>query len=1107
PSSDFYSVGMVLYHMLTGFPVFHDSDKEKVRFQQVYVNPAPHIEYYKQIPSAVKEILITALQKDPSKRYSSLAEFKEAVAYALAAVSFKRSKPEGSLVGETIDNKYETLEELGSGQFSSVYKALEKGRDKFVAIKLYDEKLSREADFIRAINKDLYHRAQLKQNNVPDLIAQGWHGNRYFIVETYVPSSLSAVLEARNKLTPEQSLKLIRKILVILEFLSTKGVLQYHGELSPDHILLNPAVDEFFLKDFRLPETSRFIRQTYGVPPSSYAFMAPEVLLDEDDSSIDQRADIYSLGCLLYRLVTGELLFDGTPEEVMAAHLNAEALPKIQEKYEIPLVFHDLLIKMLEKDQENRYQSYADLAADIDHLIGTEDSGINIHLIDQGTIIKGKYRLEERITKLGGAFGPSPEKDLVIYRGVHLTTDTPVMLWFYRFPKAPTLDESWDDRMKKASEFDNPGLIRVLDFGRDKGAYFFVSELRTHTVADYIDEHGPLTESQAVDVARQVAETLKYLKTKGFSPFRRLSPESVFLVTKPQLKAKLSGLERDIFYDSPFKLNRHEYLSPEAITGLGEPSTASDIYSWALLVYYLISGKDLFHGDAHEIAGLHVYHDPKPELEASGISVDLRRILEHALIKDFTSRFQSWEELLEELDDYQASVIAAETEETTLSFIPGIASYSSVMESGDEEAADAIRTAFAMRYPASAMGVRAAFAVASGIGSDEEALRCADLAIKEAEKVYSYTSLSRMDILDDPGSLAVTAIQRANGVVNQEAFRLNKIGSVGAELIIASISQNRLFLTRVGSGFAYLMRSQTLRTFLRRSDEKRMLGRDLSIQPDTAERHIRSGDILVVGTSDLGRILSENEIRNCITSTIDTQEACERIISLASSRYKSPGTVRKEAMGCIVVQFGEVAENLGLQLGRFPIAPVIHHYVTRGTAYLEEGMIDKAIIEFLKGLEIKPDSFAVNFQIALAYKKKGQLELALKHCRKSLDLFPGFADGHIRMGDILYERGDKDKAREEYETAVFTAPGSAEVHNAMGSYYFRESLYSQAVRSFRKAIELDENNEKAKANLELAVQRAKSITGAVAQMASSAGHGIRKTFVRKTIVNKKKKKK
>ena len=80
-------------------------------------------------------------------------------------------------------------------------------------------------------------------------------------------------------------------------------------------------------------------------------------------------------------------------------------------------------------------------------------------------------------------------------------------------------------------------------------------------------------------------------------------------------------------------------------------------------------------------------------------------------------------------------------------------------------------------------------------------------------------------------------------------------------------------------------------------------------------------------------------------------------------------------MACVVVQFGKVNEGSVADSGRFPAAPVIHHYVTKGTAFLEAGMYDRAIAELVKGLEIKPDSFSVNFQLALAYKEKGHFEL------------------------------------------------------------------------------------------------------------------------------------
>ncbi|HEX9745452.1 MAG TPA: protein kinase, partial [bacterium] len=1113
-AADMYSLGIVLYHMLTGFPVFHDPDESKVRYQQVYVDATPHIDYYRQIPTVVKEILITALHKDPSMRFPSMVEFKEAVAYALAAVSFKRAKRTGSLAGQVIDNAYEIMDEMGTGQFTSIYKALEKGRDKFVTLKFYDEKLSREEGFVRAINKDLYTRAQLKHPHVVDFIAQGWHANQYYIVESYVPSSLSTILEDRGKLTSEMALRIIRKIVAILEYLNTKGVMTCHGELKPEHILINPAGDDVYIKDFRLPETNKFIHENFGVPPSAYPYMAPEILVDDPESPPDQRADIYSLGLLLYRLVAGETLFNGTPEEVMNAHLEDDAAPRIQDRYEIPLVFHDILIKSLEKNPGDRYQTFAELSEDIDHLLGgSNDQGINIQLIDQGTTIKGKFRLEERMADIGGEHGPSPGKDLVIYNATHVTTDTPVMVWFYRIPKTNQLDADWGERLKAYEDWEHPNILRILDHGRDKGAYFFVSELRHHTAADYVAEHGPMSESDAVKLGQNIADGLKFLKAQGVDYFGRISPESIFVVSSPKLRAKLTGLERDIFYDSSSKLNRAEYLSPEQVTGIGDLTTASDVYSWGLLLYYLVTGKDLIHGEPHQIAGLHVYHDPSSDLDTAPITKDLRRIIERALKKDFTSRYSSWNEVLEDLEDYHANVVARETEDVNLSFIPGSASYYSVMEVSDdlpedEFPAEEVKTMYAMRYPLLSIGVRGSFAVASGVGPPADAARCANLALNEAEQVFSYSSLSRLDLLDDPGQLGVSAFQRANGVVNQEAFRLNKIGTIGAEMVVAYILKNRLYLARAGSGFAYMLRAGTIRTFLRSTREKSMIGKELTITPDMTERHMRTGDVLIIGSSELGRVLSEVEIRNCVTSTIDSQDAAERIITLASSRFKGTrATESKEGMSCVVVQFGEVMDTAKFSPGSFPAAPVIHHYVTKGSQLLEEGMVDKALTELTKALEIKPDSFSVNFQLAQAYRLKGQLELAIKHCRKSLDLFPGFADGHIRMGDILYERGNIDKSREEYEMAVAAAPNSPSVYNALGAYYFREALFTLAIRAFKRALEMDPLNEKAKNSLEVSQKRARSITGAMAETTSKVKHGIRRPFSQRGKSGKVKKRK
>ncbi|MEO7994496.1 MAG: protein kinase, partial [bacterium] len=108
-ATDLYQCGLLLIHLLTGFPLFQQTDEEAVRYQQVYANPQKNIDYYTQIPQVVREILLTALAKDPGKRFQNVTQMREALAYALAASSFKKAVPANSVVGQTIAEKWRVV--------------------------------------------------------------------------------------------------------------------------------------------------------------------------------------------------------------------------------------------------------------------------------------------------------------------------------------------------------------------------------------------------------------------------------------------------------------------------------------------------------------------------------------------------------------------------------------------------------------------------------------------------------------------------------------------------------------------------------------------------------------------------------------------------------------------------------------------------------------------------------------------------------------------------------------------------------------------------------------------------------------------------------------
>ncbi len=1080
-TTDIYQIGMLLYHMLAGFPIFHGSDEEKLRYQAVYAGPEKLITYYQQIPDVVKEILIRCLKKDPTKRYANIDELREALSYAFAGVSFKRVKPEGSWVGEILEKRFELVEELGGGQFSQVYKGVEIGHDKFVTVKIYDKKISSDQDFIRAIKKDLYQQVQIRYPFVVDLVTSGWHKDHFFLVYEYVPMSLDQILAENNTIPPEQALRVVMKAASTLDYLLEKGLCKAHQELQPSNLLVNPQGEDIILRDFRLEEASRVITRLMGSYSSAYEYQAPEVIDDEPD--IDFRADIYSLGCILFRLVTGHPPFESTdPAAVMEAHRTKDALPVIREHKQIPLVFHDIIARMLEKDPAKRYQDYQGLMDDISSLIGKDTGGLAAQLIDVGTPIKGKYLIEEKLMDLD---------DANLYRGNHLQTETGVLLWFYKLGKTKELTDKFSEVMRQVSTYDHPNIMRHLGYGRDKGAYFVATEFRTQFLENYVAENGPFDEETTLELVKQMIEAMQYLRTNGLDYFGSLSPRTLLVVDKPSLRIKLAGFERRAMFDDIYKLNSPSYLAPEQITGIGTITFAVDIYAIGLLIYFLLTGKDLFGGEQVDVSRMQVFSSEPEELNATQISDEMRRIIRKCIVKDLTSRYDSYQDMLDDIDDYLSQISGRDKEDTVLSFLAGKASWRTVVDTATEDRAQLV-----MRIPSNSTGIRGFCAICKGHGTEDEARNAERLAMQVFEDIFSLSYLSGIDLLESPSVLAEQAIQKANGVLNQEAFRLNRLGMVGAEIILAIITKNRLHLSRVGTGFAYLFRGGNIRTFMRRPTEIRIMGKDLTVKVESTERHLRAGDILVMGTGDLGRALADIELKNTVLSTIDSQEACERIISLAASRYKGTGH-DKEAMAVEVIQFGDIQEGAIVHTGRFASEPVVHHYITKGTAFMESGLYDKAIQEFQKGLEISPDAFSLNFQIALAYQGKGALDVALHHLNQAMEMFPNFVDGHIKLGEIYYQKGQIRRASIEFETAVALGGNSADPYVALGSFYYRESLFSQAWKAFKKALEIDPNNQQAQRNYEMASRRAKSITGAIAEGARKVSRGIKAPFQRK----------
>lgn len=1091
-ATDLYQCGLMLYHMLTGFPLFQHTDEEQVRYQQVYTDPQKLIDYYTQIPQVVREILLTALAKDPGKRFQSVTEMREALAYALAASSFRKVLPADSLVGQTIAERWRLVEELGTGHFATTYKGLETGRETPVTVKVWNEGISSEEGYVRAINKDLYAQTSLQHPHLPSLLGSGWHQGRFYIVRSYLPVTLREVMTEEGRLSPEQALRVIRKVLNILEYLFRKGGFVGHQQLSPEHILLNTSGEDCWLTDFRLEETSRFIRERYGLPLSNAAYLAPELWRDEV-ALIGPSADIYALGCLLYELVTGQPLFAGEDvQQLESLHATWDVRQAIDARQEVPLVFHDLLVRMLAKDPRERYQTYQELLDHLVALVGESERGTGLQLIETGTTVKGKFLLEERLP-----YTDDP-KGAAVYRGVHTQTETPVMLWFYKRTRTTGLEKLWQAAMDEARTFDHPSILRVLDHGHDKGAFFYVSELRTTTLQSYLEEQGPLAVEPVCELARQIAQACQVIGQRGRDCHGSLNPMTLFMQEKPEFRVKLAGLEWRTLAEGELP-NLPAFAAPEQITRLGRLSQATDQYALGHLMAWLLTGVTLAQGEAATQQQQHVFGDLAGALaQLEEIPPALRRIMGRLIERDATARYPEWAEFLDDLDDFLAAYTGTADSVEPLSFLVGSAAYQTLI--GREED----RATYVVRLPNSATGIRGIFALAQGVGEPEDALLAQNKVVEELERSFSPSRLQQLDFIDNPMTLIEEGITRCNGVVNQEAFRLNRIGKLGAELLLGMVTKDRLYLGRVGSAFAYVFRSQSIRSFLRKPVDQKVLGREMSVKFDSTERHLRAGDTLVLGTGNLARMLADVEMRNIAVSTLDAQEGAERIVSLASSRAKGQPQYQV-GLGVLVAQFGDItAEHMFRSKRSFQSGPVIHVYSNRAQSFLEEGNLEAAEAELRKAAEIAPENFTVNFKLAQILLRQGQADRAWDFCQRALLLMPSFVEGHILLGDIHYFRHRRREALDEYLYAVQAGANNAHAWLALGQYYFREALYSEAHGAFAKAVEVEPGNAEAQAQLELASRRKRSLTGMLSEQGARTKLQITQPF-RKSPAPKKKK--
>jgi len=259
------------------------------------------------------------------------------------------------MIGELIGGRYEIEELVGTGGMSSVYRARDSVLERRVALKILHEHFSADPEYVERFRREARAIARLNHPNIVTVIDRGEFGNRQFIVFEHIPGeNLKEVVEREGQLPVAQALALTHQIARGLAFAHQHGVV--HRDVKPQNVLLDESgtakVTDFGIA--RSLDPGEELTQT-GTLLGTSDYIAPEQASGEP---IDARSDQYSLGVLLYELLTGEVPYPADSFMAVAMRHLRDPVPSVRERRrDVPDRVDKIVARAMAKRPADRFPS------------------------------------------------------------------------------------------------------------------------------------------------------------------------------------------------------------------------------------------------------------------------------------------------------------------------------------------------------------------------------------------------------------------------------------------------------------------------------------------------------------------------------------------------------------------------------------------------------------------------------------------------------------------------------------------------------------------------------------------------------------------------------
>lgn len=266
------------------------------------------------------------------------------------------------MIGKILGNRYEIVEKIGGGGMALVYKAKCRLLNRFVAIKILRSEFINDEEFINKFRRESQAAASLSHPNIVNIYDVGVEDNIYYIVMEYIRGkTLKELIREKGKFTVKETLDFAIKIADALHHAHENHIV--HRDIKPHNILVTED-GRVKVTDFGIARaaTASTVTNTSNVIGSVHYF-SPE---QARGGYTDEKSDIYSLGIVMYEMVTGRLPFEGdSPITVALKHIQEEIEPPSSIVSDVPQNIENIIMKCVQKNQSLRYGNTEQLLSDL----------------------------------------------------------------------------------------------------------------------------------------------------------------------------------------------------------------------------------------------------------------------------------------------------------------------------------------------------------------------------------------------------------------------------------------------------------------------------------------------------------------------------------------------------------------------------------------------------------------------------------------------------------------------------------------------------------------------------------------------------------------------